>query len=378
MAKRWAVGNGNWNTAATWNDPGGGATVPSPGDTCHANGYTVTIDVDLTGTAYELRTTADGAPPAAGGVFTTTGTRSITANVEAGTTTCFDPASDCTLYGTSKGGASANAYGAYLNTGAQIHAGNSTGGSTNTGYGTYVLQGGIQNGNSAAGSASGAHGTYSIQGGVHNGNSVGGSTNGASGTRSAFGGIHYGNATGGTVSGSHGTLCNTSGMAFIATATGTTAGAFGVQSSASQGNCVIVKATSGSYATDIGAGTDTGLTNHPFVNVLAVYPTAAQVLNTIQFGNSGTDYTGTYVSPAVGDVQDGVTYGPASGYTGTFAAPAVGDVQTGVGYGAGGTEFTGTLALPTEAQVESGVGFGAGGTEFTGTFAGGVIIVEDD
>ena len=47
MAKRWAVANGNWNTAATWNDPGGGATVPSPGDTCHANGYTVTREQHL-------------------------------------------------------------------------------------------------------------------------------------------------------------------------------------------------------------------------------------------------------------------------------------------------------------------------------------------
>jgi hypothetical protein len=161
------------------------------------------------------------------------------------------------------------------------------------------------------------------------------------------GGIHYGNATGGSTSGAHSTYCTNGGMAFIATATGNTSGANGVFSNPNNGNCVIIKTQVGDYAYNSGAGTDTGLTNHPFVNVLAVYPTAAQVLTTIQFGNSGTDYTGTLTVPAVGDVQDGVTYG------------------------AGGTEYEGTLALPTEAQVEDGVGFGAGGTEFEGELVAG-------
>jgi hypothetical protein len=370
MEKRWAVGNGNWNTAATWNDPGGGATVPSPGDICHANGYTVTIDVDLTGTPYELRTKADGAPPAAGGKFTTSGTRTIYANVEAGTTTCYDPASASTLYGTAKGGASANAFGAFLDVLGQVHNGNSYGGSAGQAHGTVCDRGAVQTGNSFGGSfdgalgslirygasqsgnsspgnTSGAHGTRCERGGIQIGDSTGGNTNGAYATSAVEGGIHYGTATGGTTSGAHGTVCTLNGKAFLALATGTIPGAFGVQSSVAAGNCVIVKATSGSYATDFGAGTDTGLTNHPFVNVLAVYPTAAQVLTTIQFGNSGADYTGTLTVPAVGDVQDGVAYG------------------------AGGTEYEGTLALPTEAQVEDGVGFGAGGTEFEGEFVGG-------
>jgi hypothetical protein len=367
MAKRWAVGNGNWNTAATWNDPGGGATVPSPGDTCHANGYTVTIDVDLTGTAYELRTTADGAPPAAGGVFTTSGTRTIYANCEAGTTTCLDPASATTLYGTTKGGASATARGAAL-TNNQSQIGNSTGGSvgladgtrldpgatqtgnsigggasdcvgtrcqggiqtgnsapgtSSGGHGTYCRDGGVQNGNSAAGTTSGAHGTSCGIGGIQNGNSVGGGTSGSHGTSVTTGGIHNGNATGGSASGSHGTSVVTTGKAFIALATGTTAGAFGVQSAANVGNCVIVKATSGSYATDIGAGTDTGLTNHPFVNVLAVWPTAAQVLDGVPHGNAGNDRNGTYVEAAAAKVEYGVTFGPSSSYTGTLVTGGV-------------------------------------------------------
>ena len=51
--------------------------------------------------------------------------------------------------------------------------------------------------------------------------------------------------------------------------------------------------------------------------------------------------------------------------------PAVGDVDNGVQYGPTGTDYTGTLVQPAEADVESGVSYGAGGTEFTGTYVGG-------
>ena len=51
--------------------------------------------------------------------------------------------------------------------------------------------------------------------------------------------------------------------------------------------------------------------------------------------------------------------------------PAVGDVDNGVQYGPTGTDYTGTLVQPAEADVENGVSYGAGGTEFTGTFVGG-------
>lgn len=80
MANRWAVGNGNYNTAATWNDPGGGATVPASGDDVYSNTYTVQLDVDVT--ANTLRNTANaGIGVAAGGSFAYTGSanRSVTA-----------------------------------------------------------------------------------------------------------------------------------------------------------------------------------------------------------------------------------------------------------------------------------------------------------
>ncbi len=55
--------------------------------------------------------------------------------------------------------------------------------------------------------------------------------------------------------------------------------------------------------------------------------------------------------------------------SGTY--PPVGDVDQGVLYGPNGNDFTGTLEQPAEADVKLGVSYGAGGTEFTGTYAGG-------
>jgi len=44
MATRRAIANGNWSATGTWN----GGVVPTAGDTVFSNGFTVTLDVDLT------------------------------------------------------------------------------------------------------------------------------------------------------------------------------------------------------------------------------------------------------------------------------------------------------------------------------------------
>src|SRR5687768_852739 len=62
----------------------------------------------------------------------------------------------------------------------------------------------------------------------------------------------------------------------------------------------------------------------------------------------GAGPAGSCDYPAVGDVQEGVTFGSGS-FTGILDVPAAGDVRLGVGYGAGGTEFTGTLAVPSNS-----------------------------
>jgi hypothetical protein len=55
--------------------------------------------------------------------------------------------------------------------------------------------------------------------------------------------------------------------------------------------------------------------------------------------------------------------------SGTY--PPVGDVDQGVLYGPNGNDYTGTLEQPIPADVKLGVSYGANGTEFTGTYSGG-------
>lgn len=74
MAARYAVATGNWSNTATWD----GGTLPGPGDTVRPNGFTVTINQDIS--VLELRNDAS-APAAEGGKFLTTGTRIITADL---------------------------------------------------------------------------------------------------------------------------------------------------------------------------------------------------------------------------------------------------------------------------------------------------------
>jgi hypothetical protein len=48
--------------------------------------------------------------------------------------------------------------------------------------------------------------------------------------------------------------------------------------------------------------------------------------------------------------------------------PTEGDVDLGIDYGPTGTEYTGTLVQPVESDVKIGIDYGADGTEFTGTY----------
>jgi hypothetical protein len=71
MAERWAVATGNWSNTATWN----GGTLPGATDDVYANGFTVTIDQDIT--VKSLRFIA-GTTAVQGGVFTCSTSVTIT------------------------------------------------------------------------------------------------------------------------------------------------------------------------------------------------------------------------------------------------------------------------------------------------------------
>lgn len=77
-ANRYAIATGNYSNPAIWN---GGLGVPASDDTVRPNGFTVTIDTNITAA---LLTNNASSPAAAGGGFqvTSTGTISITANIE--------------------------------------------------------------------------------------------------------------------------------------------------------------------------------------------------------------------------------------------------------------------------------------------------------
>ncbi len=251
---------GTWSTR-TWNNDATGAAygmAPQAGDIVKANGLAITIDTNIT--VAELQTSA-GTTAAAGGSFTTTGTRIVNAITRAGTTSCLGISNLGTQNGDSYGGTAANIRGTTINSGG-IQNGDSYGGSGSSAAGTNV-NGGIQNGNSFGGVTNSSLGTL-ISAGVQNGNATGGSGNSAFGTQiSGNGGIFNGNATGGTGASSHGISMGAGSIAKVAVATGNTSGAFGVSST---GRCyVLIESESGNFPKSLGSGTDTTTTNVPFL-----------------------------------------------------------------------------------------------------------------
>jgi len=74
MADKWPLANGNWSSAANWND----GTKPVAGDDVYADGKTVTIDEDVTVGSIRNTQRTGGT---VGGSFTIGGGRTVTANV---------------------------------------------------------------------------------------------------------------------------------------------------------------------------------------------------------------------------------------------------------------------------------------------------------
>ena len=82
MALKYPSATGVWSNAANWN----GGTLPIAGDDVRANGFTVTIDVDIN--VLQISTAAS-APALAGGGFVVSTNRTLTCDINTGTTTCL-------------------------------------------------------------------------------------------------------------------------------------------------------------------------------------------------------------------------------------------------------------------------------------------------
>jgi hypothetical protein len=290
MATVYPTAAGAWSTR-TWNNDATGAAygmAPQTGDTVLANGLAITLDTNITVVALSTRA---GTTAVAGGSFTTSGTRTITADSYAGTSNCLiltassssvqsgnsfgsDTTnssygttinSTCTQNGNATGGNGSARTGTLINAGG-LQNGNSTGGSGGSAYGTYIHAGGVQIGNSTGGSGAGALGTY-INGGIQNGNATGGPGTSAHGTGvHATGSIFYGNATGSSTASasSHGIEISVICVCVIPVATGNTSGNYGARYNfAPAGSIVVIDSIVGTWGE---LGTQQDYTKVPFAD----------------------------------------------------------------------------------------------------------------
>jgi hypothetical protein len=72
---------------------------------------------------------------------------------------------------------------------------------------------------------------------------------------------------------------------------------------------------------------------------------------------NSTDYTVYLLSPGA----------PKAGATQAGTYPTQDKVKANVQYGPSGTDYTGNVTLPGQGDVKNGVQYGSNGTEFTGT-----------
>lgn len=177
MADRWAVASGNWSSTATWN----GGTLPTAADDVYADGYTVTIDQNVT--VLSIRTTQRTGGTAGGGF--TSSTSGLILNftgtgILAGSTVCLTLAANTTLNSNITGSSTVNnAHGLLVNSGTitltgnvspgTVASGNSQGwGISVTGTSTLNMIGNVvgTSGNNSIGITGGSSSTINITGNV--------------------------------------------------------------------------------------------------------------------------------------------------------------------------------------------------------------------
>lgn len=324
MANRYAVATGNWSNTATWD----GGTLPQAGDDVRANGFTVTINQDVT--VASLRTDASS-PAVAGGGFTVTGNgRIITANLQVGTTRVLTCSTNINWFfnGNILNYSAVNTSAILLDLAGQ----------------SLTMVGNVNGngGSSSNGAAINANATANI---TITGNVTGG-------TAGACYGVGYvtlaggsltitGNVTGGSSTG-YGIYCINSGN--IATINGIitgglfAAGAF-ISPGTLQGNCVAVGCASVGGASGVQGGSTSNCTISE-----AIYTDCAPTSGKVRFKNINPKVT---VIKANGTSQVLVE----AGASGDF--PITADVRGGISYASG--SLTGTLAVPLPANVRKGV-----------------------
>jgi hypothetical protein len=186
MAIRWAVASGNWSSTATWN----GGNLPAVDDDVFADGFTVTVNQDVT--AISLNTTQRSGGTN-GGTFVCTTNRTINANINAGGGVGLNITANCTVFinGSIQGSSTVNV--AAVRIGAVVNltvTGNVTAGAFTLAYGLSLDTGSgastvTINGNVTGGEGVNSRGVAFLSNGTQtvtiNGNVLGSVGNGGDG-----------------------------------------------------------------------------------------------------------------------------------------------------------------------------------------------------
>lgn len=331
MANRYAVATGNWSNTATWD----GGTLPSAGDVVRPNGFTVTIDQNIT--VQELTDNAL-APAVQGGIFQVTSTGfTITSNVvKRGTTntgllTIGSGANNTTLIGDTNhvSGVQGQAVN-ILNTGTTNITGNASCTASNNGIYTILCNA--------------ASGILNFNGNVtSNGTSpsLGATLELANNMTINFTGTITGASTGAAGGAA---FKNTSTLGILTGNVSVIAGTLNpaVWNSTANNNIVINSATFADGVSPIRGA----------VRFTTVSPTVTVILSTLSTLTL-TDPSATN-PPAEADVRDGVIYGGGA-YEGTLVVPLPSRVSLGVAtdntVGTGivtGTDFFNLIATDSD------------------------------
>jgi hypothetical protein len=368
MALKYPLANGNWSTAANWN----GGTVPVVGDDVRANGFTVTIDVDID--VLQIATVAQ-VPAVAGGAFSVTTNRNITANINAGSSSCLTSTSGIivtvigninagnnnvihgisftnagsilNVTGNVVAGSSVNVQYGINSSGTVNFIGNATGSAI--GFGSAAINintGGVLNLTGIITGGNAGNTSYGVQtagNGTYNGTIIGGSAGSSSGLRITAG-IHTinSNSTGGGSTNSHGIITAGGTLTVNGNCTGGVASANGAQlttTTATFNGDIIGSASSTAAGLSVTDAASTVTISTMTFSVIGTTPVAGFV----KFKNTAPTITVTKADntteqlvdpsttdiPVVSNVRNGITYASGS-LTGTLNVPPVSSVAVGV------------------------------------------------
>lgn len=316
MADKWLVKSGNTSDPTVWND----GTLPGATDDCYADGFTGTIDEDLT--VASVQTTQRTGGTAGGGWVLPNGV-TLTADVYAGTNDahCISPSGTCQIIGNVYGGSRAS--GIYV------------GGLTNLNV-TGNLYGGVTSSSNAIWCIGGGSGSYiSVTGSV-----FGGSNSGASCHGILIQGAVQLLITGDIIAGSQSAV-ESSTTTYVLDHIGT------ITASATRPGLVSPSPTA------------TNRLSGPFYNFAQINAVAVQSMTlraspstqwtffTEDLTTDRTLYSAETLpgQPAESDVRKDTVYGPSSELTGTLAVPPA----SAVGVGVPVDNTVGTAAVTTAA-----------------------------